>query len=199
MRVSFEWLREYAPTDRDPRAIAEALLGAGLEVSEFEDLSAGLEKVVVAELISVSPHPNADRLTICDVRTPERTHRIVCGAKNMKAGDRVALALPGARLPAGMEIRRSKIRGEVSEGMMCSETELKLAEESAGILILPADAPVGKPLADYLGRNDTVLEIDLTPNRPDCLSHVGVAREVAALTGSSLRVPEPEVSATRRG
>jgi phenylalanyl-tRNA synthetase beta chain len=194
MRVSFEWLREYAPTDRDPRAIAEALLGAGLEVSEFEDLSAGLEKVVVAELISVSPHPNADRLTICDVRTPERTHRIVCGAKNMKAGDRVALALPGARLPAGMEIRRSKIRGEVSEGMMCSETELKLAEESAGILILPADAPVGKPLADYLGRNDTVLEIDLTPNRPDCLSHVGVAREVAALTGSSLRVPEPEVT-----
>jgi phenylalanyl-tRNA synthetase beta chain len=93
-----------------------------------------------------------------------------------------------------MEIRKSKIRGEISEGMMCSETELKLSEESAGILILPADAPVGKPLADYLGRNDTILEIDLTPNRPDCLSHVGVAREVATLTGSSLRIPDTGVT-----
>jgi phenylalanyl-tRNA synthetase beta chain len=189
MRVSLEWLRELVSTDRDARAIADLLVRLGLEVSAIEELGAGLGNVVVAHLLSVAPHPNADRLTLCEVDTGDRTHRIVCGAKNMKPGDRVALALPGAKLPNGVEIRKSKIRGEISEGMLCSEVELALSAESAGILILPPDAPVGTSLAEYLGRDGTILEIDLTPNRGDCLSHLGVAREVAAATGAPLRVP----------
>src|SRR4029077_2597620 len=126
MRVSLAWLREFVPIDREPRAIAQALVNMGLEVSAVEELGSGFEQVVVADLRSVAPHPNADRLTLCEVSTGDATHRIVCGARNMKAGDRVALALPGAKLPNGMEIRRSKIRGEVSEGMLCSEAELGL-------------------------------------------------------------------------
>jgi len=189
MRISLEWLREIVSTDRCAREIADLLVRLGLEVPVIEEPGAGLEHVVVAELLSVAPHPNADRLTLCEVSTGDRVHPIVCGAKNMKAGDRVALALPGAKLPSGIEIRKSKIRGESSEGMLCSEVELGLAEETTGILILPADATVGSTLTKFLGRDDAILEIDLTPNRGDCLSHLGVAREVAAAAGSPLRVP----------
>ncbi len=193
MRVSLSWLRDFVPIDRGPRELADLLIDLGLEVSAVEEGGAGLERVVVADLLAVSPHPNADRLTLCEVSTGDARHRIVCGAKNMKPGDRVALALPGAVLPNGLEIRKSKIRGEVSEGMLCSETELLFSQDSAGILILPPDAPVGKPLASALGRDDTIFEIDLTPNRADCLSHLGVAREIAAATGAALRVPEAKV------
>ena len=189
MRVSLDWLSDYVTLEQKPPELAEKLLNAGLEVGAIEDLAAGMEKVVVAELLTVAPHPNADRLSLCDVRALDKTHHIVCGAKNMKPGDRVALALPGARLQNGLEIRKSKIRGEVSEGMLASEKELGLSDESAGIMILPADAAPNTPLADYLDRNDTIFDIELTPNRADCLSHVGVAREIAAITGAALRFP----------
>lgn len=193
MRVSLEWLREYVPINQPTPALAEALINAGLEVGAIEDLGAGMENVVVAELLSVAPHPNADRLSLCEVQAGGETRRVVCGAKNMKTGDRVALAVPGARLPNGLEIRKSKIRGETSEGMLCSEQELKLAEETEGILILPPDAPVGSPLACHLGRDDVVLDIELTPNRADCLSHLGVAREIAALTGAVMTAQDQAV------
>jgi phenylalanyl-tRNA synthetase beta chain len=125
MRVSLGWLREFVAIDRGPREVADALIDLGLEVSAVEEMGAGLERVLVGELLSVAPHPNADRLTLCVVSTGgDARHRIVCGARNMKPGDRVALALPGAVLPGGMAIRRSKIRGESSEGMMCSEVGL---------------------------------------------------------------------------
>ncbi len=189
MRVSLDWLSEYVTLEREPPELAENLLNAGLEVGSIEDLAAGMENIFVAELLTVAPHPNADRLSVCDVQALEKTHQIVCGAKNMKPGDRVALALPGARLPNGLEIKKSKIRGEVSEGMLVSEKELGISDESAGIMILPADATVDAPLADYLDRNDTILDIELTPNRADCLSHVGVAREIGAITGAALRFP----------
>ncbi len=193
MRVSLAWLRDFVAIDRRPRELADALIDLGLEVSAVQEAGAGLERVVVGELLELAPHPNADRLTLCEVSTGDARYRIVCGAKNMKPGDRVALALPGAVLPGGMEIRKSKIRGEPSEGMMCSEKELGFAEEAAGILILPPDTPVGKPLAEALGRDDTIFDIELTPNRADCLSHLGVAREVAAATGAPLRAPAAEV------
>ena len=118
MRVSLSWLREFVSIDRGPRELADALIDLGLEVSAIEEAGAGLERVVVAEILAQSPHPNADRLTLCEVSTGDSQHRIVCGARNMKPGDRVALALPGAVLPNGLEIRKSKIRGEVSEGML---------------------------------------------------------------------------------
>ncbi len=194
MRVSLAWLRDFVAIDRGPRELADALIHLGLEVSSIDEEGAGLEHVVVGDLLSVSPHPNADRLTVCEVSTGDARHRIVCGANNMKPGDRVALALPGAVLPGGLEIRKSKIRGEVSEGMMCSGKELGIEKASEGILILPPEAPVGKPLASALGRDDTLLEIDLTPNRADCFSHLGVAREVAAITGAPLRAPKADVS-----
>lgn len=189
MRVSLDWLSDYVTLEQKPPELAEKLLNAGLEVGAIEDLAAGMEKVVVAEILTVAPHPRADRLSVCDVRALDKTHHIVCGAKNMKPGDRVALALPGARLPNGLEIRKSRIRGEVSEGMICSEKELGFSDESAGIMILPADASVDAPLADCLDRNDTILDIELTPNRADCLSHLGVAREIAAISGAALRFP----------
>jgi phenylalanyl-tRNA synthetase beta chain len=160
----------------------------GLEVEGIEYPGAEIAGVIVAEIVSTSPHPNADRLTVCEVRTatPD-TVQVVCGAKNMGAGDRVALAAPGTTLPGGRTIERSEIRGVVSFGMLCSEAELGLSDEAAGILILDRDAPLGQRVGAHLGIEDTVIEISITPNRGDCLSIMGVAREIAALTGQHMR------------
>ncbi|RMG89038.1 MAG: phenylalanine--tRNA ligase subunit beta [Candidatus Dadabacteria bacterium] len=193
MRVPVSWLKEYVEFDLGPEALAERLTMAGLEVGAVERRGEGIEGVVVAQILEKGRHPNADRLSLCRVTDGAETYEIVCGATNMAAGDKVALARVGARLPGGFKIKKTKIRGQVSYGMMCSERELGLGEDHSGILILPADAPVGADLLEYLGLPETVIEVEITPNRPDCLSVVGVAREVAALTGAALRVPEPRV------
>ena len=189
MKVSLNWLKDFVDIDISNERLADILMNAGLEVEGISKLGEGLDNVVVARILSMRPHPNADRLTLCAVTTGERTHSIVCGAKNMKDGDHVALALPGAHRPNGLKIAKSKIRGEVSEGMLCSEVELGLAKESAGIMILPDGMKLGDSFAKAMMLEDTVFEISITPNRPDCLSVTGIAREVAALTGKELKKP----------
>ncbi len=190
MKVLLSWLREFVPIDIDTAALCEKLSLGGLAVDAVEELGADIRGVIVGELLSTAPHPQADRLTLCEVRTgPEPAVRVVCGARNMTAGDRVAYASPGTILPGGKRIEAATIRGVASAGMLCSAAELGLAEaaEAAeGILILDGEAPLGARVGAYLGLEDTRLDIDVTPNRGDCLSILGIAREVAALTGAKL-------------
>src|ERR1700757_5520974 len=150
MKLSLNWLREYLPAlDRSAEEIADALIFTGVEVEGVQVHGAGIEKVVVAQIESFQQHPNADRLSVCQVLDGSRTPRqIVCGAKNFRAGDKVPLALPGAVLPDGTKIKASKLRGVESEGMLCSGKELGLTEDSAGLLILPPDSRVGAPLSE---------------------------------------------------
>jgi phenylalanyl-tRNA synthetase beta chain len=197
MRVSLSWLREFVDTRLPPADIAARLVQAGLEVEAVETVGPRLDRVVVARIETTRPHPDADRLTLCEVTDGTATRSIVCGARNMKPGDRVALALEGAVLPDGAKIKRSKIRGQISEGMLCSAAELGLGADAAGILILPPEAPLGAPLGEALGLDDAVLTIKVYPNRPDLLSVLGVAREVAAVTGARLK--RPDLPATRPG
>ena len=187
MKLSLNWLKEYLLVRHSIEEIVEALTFAGVEVEGVEQRGADLENVIVAQVESFEPHPNADRLSVCRVNDGSAVARqIVCGAKNFRAGDKVALALPGAVLPGGMKIKVSKLRGVESEGMLCSPKELHLADDAAGLLILPADASVGSPLSGIFPP-DTVIEVEVTPNRPDLLSHFGIARELAAL----IDLPEP--------
>ena len=193
MKISLNWLSDFVDIDISPERLAETLITAGLEVEGISKLGGGLDNVVVARILSMNPHPNADRLTLCSVSTGDKTHAIVCGAKNMKEGDLVPLALPGAHLPNGTKILKSKIRGEVSEGMLCSEVELGLAKESSGLMILQDTLAPGTPFAKALMLDDTVFDINITPNRSDCLSVIGIAREVAALTGKDLKRPKTDL------
>jgi len=187
MKILLNWLRELVPVTLDTPALCEKLSLGGLVVDAVEELGADIRGVVVGELLSTVPHPQADRLTLCEVRTgAESPLRVVCGATNMHAGDRVAYAPPGTTLPGGKRIEAATIRGEASAGMLCSATELGIAAASDGILILAADAPLGERVGVHLGVEDVLLDIDVTPNRGDCLSVLGIAREVAALTGVHL-------------
>jgi phenylalanyl-tRNA synthetase beta chain len=190
VKILYQWLREFLDTSLSPRELQEALTMAGVEVSSCRFLGAGLESVVTARILEMRPHPNAERLSLCRVTDGSSEYAIVCGARNMKAGDMVALAKVGAVLPNGVEIRKAKIRGQASEGMLCSEQELSLAGESAGILILDGGTPPGKPLAEAMGLSDWLLEVEITPNRGDCLSVLGVAREVASITGEKVVLPD---------
>ncbi|WP_298038372.1 phenylalanine--tRNA ligase subunit beta [uncultured Desulfuromonas sp.] len=189
MIVTYNWLNEFVDFNLSPEELSHRLTMAGLEVDAMERLGDGLDNVVVARLSSVESHPGADRLTLCQVETGSGTVPVVCGARNHKAGDLVALAQVGSVLPGDFKIKKSKIRGEVSMGMLCSEKELGLAEEAEGIMILSADLPLGQPVFEALGLKDVRYEIGLTPNRPDCLSLLGVAREVAAMVGKPLKMP----------
>jgi phenylalanyl-tRNA synthetase beta chain len=193
VKILYSWLKEFVDTRLSPGEIQEAMTLAGVEVSSCRFLGEGLDNVVSAKILDQGKHPNADKLSLCRVTDGEREYGIVCGARNMKPGDLVALARVGATLPNGVEIRKAKIRGEASEGMLCSEMELRLSEEAAGILILPSDTPLGRPLAEVLGLADWMLEVEITPNRGDCLSVLGVAREVAAITGEKVRLPGASV------
>ena len=187
MKVPLSWLREFLPIALDTPALCERLTLGGLAVDGCEELGADIRGVVIGEIISTAPHPHAERLTLCEVRIGGGpTASVVCGATNMKAGDRVAYAPPGTVLPGARRIEAAVIRGVASAGMLCSEAELGLSDAAAGILILPADAPVGERVGAHLGVEDTILDIDVTPNRGDCLSILGIAREVAALTGTNL-------------
>jgi phenylalanyl-tRNA synthetase beta chain len=186
MKFSVNWLREFVDLPRKAGEIAELLTRAGVETENIETRGAKIDKVIVSQITASSRHLNADRLTVCEVNDASGTKRqIVCGATNYKVGDKVPLALPGAKLPNGLEIKKSKLRGVESEGMLCSPIELGLGEDASGLLILSPEAKVGAPIAD-LFPSDTILDVEITPNRGDLLSHFGLAREIAALTGKKL-------------
>src|SRR5881409_1357502 len=187
MKFSVNWLREFVDLPENPEEIAELLTRAGVETENIETRGAKIDKVIVSQITASSRHPNADRLTVCEVDDASGTkRRIVCGATNYKIGDKVPLALPGAKLPNGTEIRKSKLRGVESEGLLCSAIELGLGSDASGLLILSPEAKVGAPITD-LFPSDTILDVEITPNRGDLLSHFGLAREIAALTGTKLR------------
>jgi phenylalanyl-tRNA synthetase beta chain len=194
MRISEQWLREWVSPKLDTEQLAERLTLAGLEVSALEPAGADLKGVVVGRIDSLREHPHADRLKLCSVDIGRRGRlEIVCGARNVVTGMRVPIALPGTKLPNGVHVEKSEIRGEVSMGMLCSALELGLADSAEGILPLGSDASLGQPVRDYLQLNDTIMEIELTPNRGDCLSVAGVAREVAALTATRLKAVHTKV------
>jgi len=180
MKISLSWLREHLRTDKSAAEIATILTNAGLEVGSIESTGVAIDKVVAAQILESVQHPNADRLSVCKVEDGSSTPRqIVCGAKNYNVGDKVPLALPGAVMPGDFKIKVGKLRGVESEGMMCSSMELGLGEGADGLLILPPETKVGTPLSDLFPPEE-VFEIEITPNRPDWLGHLGVAREAAA-------------------
>jgi phenylalanyl-tRNA synthetase beta chain len=187
MKFSVNWLREFVDLPENPEEIADLLTRAGVETENIEIRGAKIEQVIVSQIVASSRHPNADRLTVCEVDDGSGAKRqIVCGATNYKVGDKVPIALPGAKLPNGLEIRKSKLRGIESEGMLCSPIELGFGEDSSGLLILTPDAKIGAPIGD-LFPTDTILDVEITPNRGDLLSHFGLAREIAALTEKKLK------------
>jgi phenylalanyl-tRNA synthetase beta chain len=190
MKFTVNWLKRYVDFELPMDKLAERLTMLGLEVDAVTPLYESLAAIKVAQVVSVSPHPNADRLSLCDVRVGEAQVRLVCGAPNVRAGLVTAIALPGVTMPEGFKIKKSRIRGEVSEGMLCSERELGLNDSHTGIIELPDSCRDGEALTSALGLDDTLIEIDLTPNRPDCASVIGIAREVAGFTGARLKLPE---------
>jgi phenylalanyl-tRNA synthetase beta chain len=189
MKVSLNWLKDYVEIRLELKDLINLLTMAGLEVEEATSVGEGFEGVVVAEINAIRKHPNADRLTLVEVKTHQATYAVVCGATNIKEGQKVPLALVGARLPNGIEIKRSKIRGVSSEGMLCSAIELGLGQDASGIMILPDHVPLGVDPGEALGLKDTILGISITPNRPDCLYAIGIAREIAALTRQKMKYP----------
>jgi len=190
MKISESWLREWVNPDIDTDTLAEQLTMAGLEVDGVESAAPEFSKVLVAEVLEVEPHPNADKLRVCKVNTGEgEPLQIVCGASNVRVGLRIPAAVVGAKLPGDFKIKKSKLRGELSQGMLCGASELGLEESSDGLMELPADAPVGVNIRDYLNLDDKVIEVDLTPNRGDCLSIAGVAREVSVINKVDVTLP----------
>ncbi len=189
MKISINWLRDHIDCKLSTGDLEVLFRRAGIEVPGVTDLGADFDKVVVAQILESSPHPNADRLSVCRVDDGSGTSRqIVCGAKNYKVGDKVPLALPGAVMPGDFKIKSGKLRGVESEGMMCSAKELRLADDSDGLLILPPDAPVGSRIGEHFPK-DVIFELETTPNRPDWLSHLGIAREIGVFTGLPVRPP----------
>ncbi|MFC1928325.1 phenylalanine--tRNA ligase subunit beta [Chloroflexota bacterium] len=193
MKVSLKWLKEYVDITLPPADLAERLTMVGLETKGTEVASGSWENIIVGQVTAINPHPNADRLCLPTVDLGTEEAIVVCGAPNLGIGDKIVFARVDAKLVDGhtgqaFTLKSAKIRGVVSNGMVCSEKELGISDRHEGIMVLPDDAPVGTPLGDYLG--DVILNIEVTPNRPDCLSVIGIAREIAALTGQSLHFPE---------
>ena len=206
MKVTLNWLRQYVDFNGSPEELAERLTMLGLEVEGVQKLGGDFEGVVVAQVITRDNHPNADKLSLCRVNDGCGERQIVCGAQNFKPGDKIPLILPGQTLPAKSgqpphTIKTGKIRGVESHGMLCSPDELGLPGDANGLLILREDAIVGQSFAEYLGRpaGDVVYDLEITPNRPDWNSVIGIAREFSALTGSPLRLPEVNIPASQLG
>src|SRR5947209_3303742 len=200
MKLTLNWLKQYVDFNWSPEELRDRLTMLGLEVESMEKFSGEFEGIVVAQILASEKHPNADKLSVCRVADGQGERQIVCGAKNYQVGDKVPLILPGASLPPKIgeqpfTIKVSKMRGVESQGMLCSPQELGLAQESEGLLILPADAKVGQPFAEHLGRaaGDVVYDLEITPNRPDWNSVIGIAREISAVTGNPLRIPEVDL------
>ncbi len=190
MKVSLSWLKDYVSIDMTVAELSDALTMAGLEVETVIDRYAYLETVVVGQVIEVNPHPDADRLKLCRVDNGKGVIQVVCGAPNVEPGMKAPLAQVGTRLPNGIVLEKTTIRGEVSKGMLCSEIELELGLDGSGVMDLGKNHKPGIPLKTALNLFETTFEIGLTPNRPDCLSMMGVAREIAALQGSRMTSPE---------
>src|SRR6267142_1835588 len=200
MKVTLNWLNRYVDFNWSAEELSERLTMIGIEVERVEKVAGEFEGVVVAQVITRDKHPNADKLSLCRVNDGKGERQIVCGAHNFKPGDKVPLILPGHSLPpkAGEQpftIKVGKIRGVESQGMMCSPQELGLPDAVEGLLILPEDAKVGQPFAEFLGRAraDVVYDLEITPNRPDLNSVIGIAREIGAITGNRLKVPEVKI------
>jgi phenylalanyl-tRNA synthetase beta chain len=196
MRINIEWLRDWVELDGDAERVSEDLTTSGLEVESVERAGAAMDGVVVAEVESVARHPNADRLSVCTVNDGAERLQVVCGAPNVVAGIKAPFARVGARLPGGKTIGAAELRGVKSQGMLCSAKELDMPDDANGLLLLEADAPIGTSLADYLHLDDAILEVNVTPNRGDCLSVVGLARELAARRDLPLSRREPRPAPT---
>ena len=188
MKIAESWLREWVDPELDTEALTHQLTMLGHEVDSVELEGAGIGDIVIAEVVEVGKHPDADRLSVCKVNDGSgKLVDIVCGAPNVFKGMKSPLARPGVTLPNGLKLRKAKIRGVVSNGMLCSAVELGLGDDSDGIISLPQDAPVGSLLVEFLSLPDAVIDLDLTPNRGDCFSVLGIARDVAASTGAELK------------
>ena len=198
MKISVNWVKEFIELPADGAAIAVRLASGGIEVASVQPAIPSFEQVVVARIVSLAPHPSADKLKVCQVEAGGgKTLQIVCGAPNARAGMKAPLIVPGGKLPDGTVIKQAALRGVESFGMLCSARELGLSEESSGLFALPDDAPVGQELRSYLGGDDELIEIEITPNRGDCLSMLGIARELSALFAKPLeRFEQAPVKAT---
>ena len=201
MKISLRWLKNYVDIDLKPQALAEKLTMAGMEVDTLQITGSTWNNIVVGEVTDVNPHPNADRLSLATVDLASQQIMVVCGAPNISPGQKVAFAHVGAQLIDGHSgklaiLKEAKIRGVVSEGMVCSEKELGISDRHEEILVLPSTAPVGASLSEYLG--DVIFNLEITPNRPDCMCVIGIAREIAALTGKKLHLPEISYKETEK-
>lgn len=193
MKFTLNWLKEYIDIDLPVETVADRLTMLGLEVDNVIDLYPDLDAILVARVVNVRPHPDADRLSLCDVTLGEGEFQVVCGAPNAKPGLLTAIALPGVTLPSGMKVRKAAIRGQESSGMLCSEKDIGISEDHSGIMQLPETAKEGQSLPEALSLHDTLIEVDLTPNRPDCTSVIGIAREIAGFTDQKIRQPVKNV------
>jgi phenylalanyl-tRNA synthetase beta chain len=194
VKVPLSWLRDFAPIDTRPAELADVLNRIGLIVEAIIEPGREIGGVRTVRVLAVEPHPNADKLVLVDIDPGDgEIHRVVCGARNFAAGDIVPWAAPGAELPGGLRLERRKIRGEVSDGMLCSARELSLSDDHSGIMILSPEVPLGADIRPVLGLDDVVFDLEITPNRPDAMSMIGVARDVAAALGLPWTVPEPMV------
>ena len=196
MKISYNWLKNYIdldPIDHSPDVLADTLPLLGFDIETYEKLGPpNMPNVVVGQVTSYQAHPDADRLRCCEVSTGEEgaLRQIVCGAKNFNSGDKVMVALPGAVLPGDFKIKKSKLRGQPSEGMLCSAKELHLGQDHDGIMIVDKNAPLGTSINALFTQGDTVFDLEITPNRVDVLSHIGVARELSARFGLPVKYPK---------
>lgn len=197
MKVPVSWLKEYVDFEDSIEGLSDKLTFAGLEVEAIEQIGSSFEGVVVGEILDIEPHPGADKLRLCTVEYgQEETMRVVCGAPNVAVGGKYPFAPVGTTLPGGFTLKKAKIRGEVSMGMLCAKDELELGEDHSGLLVLDADLVPGTPFVKVWGEPETVIELEITPNRPDWISMIGVAREMATLYGSELKMPAFDISET---
>jgi len=190
MKVSLNWLKEFVEIEQTPAEVAELLTMAGLEVEGLEQKAQNLDNVRVSKILDIRPHPQADRLSICQLDAGNKRASVVCGATNINKGDYVPLAQPGTTLPDGMLVKESTIRGELSEGMLLAEDEMGLTDDHTGIMLLPDNLTPGQSLTEVMDLEDWILEITLTPNRIDCASILGIAREIGALIRKKTTIPE---------
>ncbi|MBT6944607.1 MAG: phenylalanine--tRNA ligase subunit beta, partial [Actinobacteria bacterium] len=196
MKVLLSWLQEFAPVDGDPADIGDQLSALGLAIESMSVVGEGLDGIVVARVLEVGPHPDADRIQLVQVDAGDgEALQICCGAFNMSVGDLVPLATLGTVMPDGMEIARRKMRGEWSNGMLCSPTEIAMGDDHDGILLLDGSLEVGRPLAEAMGlASDVLFDLEVNPNRPDAMSVAGVARDLAACQGVPFTLPSPNVA-----
>ncbi len=202
MRVSYDWLKTMIDIPEDPKTLSDEYIRTGTEVEAIDTVGESFDHVVTAKVLTKTPHPDSDHMYVCSVDVGDKNLdtdsnpaplQIVCGAQNFEAGDHIVTAMIGAELPGGIKIKKSKLRGVVSFGMNCSARELGIGGDHAGIMILPKDAPVGMPFGEYYGSSDTVLDCEITPNRPDCLSMIGMARETGAIFDRDYHVELPAI------